>query len=210
LALLLFSCAWALPVKPALSPEMIAAAKKTLAQSVFNHSIDPGTKTQLLLLIGDREGTQSALKRCAEYSSVIEKEFHNRGIPEEMAVLAFVESRCENKPRNGGENAGIWSFSRFTASQYELGSEIGADDRLDPAKSTAAAATFIDEEHRLWADWPLSVLAYRYGNVELRKVVKKLASKDPLRIQSALSKEHYFEQVQAVFILTKNLKAFGF
>lgn len=196
--------------KVELSETMIAAAKQTLSGSVLHREVDQGVRAQLLKLLEDREGTQKGIARCSKYADLIKTELDKHGVPAEMGQIPFVESRCQNELRNAGENGGIWSFSSFTSALYELGSEKGIDDRLDPVKETIAAGDFLDEEFRAVPNWPLVILGYRYGKAQVKTAEKQIKSADPLKVQHQLHKEAYLDQVTAAFILSKNLKVFGF
>lgn len=97
---------------------------------------------------------------------------------DQLAYLAWVESRLSPRVCSAKGARGMWQFMPATARQYALRVERGHDERCDWRKSTGAAARFLGD---LFADFEggypfLAIASYNSGEVRTRRV------RDSLRI----------------------------
>lgn len=84
------------------------------------------------------------------------------GVPVELAALPHIESSYNYDARSHVGAAGIWQFMRGTAQSY-LRLTRYVDERLDPIRSTEAAARRLRENYEVLGNWPLAITAYNYG-----------------------------------------------
>jgi len=111
---------------------------------------------------GMRERFRRSLLRARHYKSTMERIFRAAGLPAELVLLAAVESGFNNTARSHRGAAGIWQFTRATARKY-MTVNRRRDDRLNPIRSTRAAARLLSEYYQLLGGWPLAITAYNYG-----------------------------------------------
>lgn len=87
-----------------------------------------------------------AKKRRERYKDMIEKIFTKNKIPFDLSYIAFVESDFQVKAYNPYSGArGLWQLMPATARQYGLQVNRKVDERIDPKKSTEAAASYIND-----------------------------------------------------------------
>ena len=82
-------------------------------------------------------------KRAEKYLAYVKQTFRQKGIPEELAYLACVESGYNPKAQSRAGAAGAWQFMTFTGMKYGLNQDQFRDERLDIFKSTEAAADYL-------------------------------------------------------------------
>ncbi len=79
------------------------------------------------------------------------------GVPTDFIYLAFAESAF------AGYHDGPWQLTKATARDFGLRVNRWVDERLDPLKSTRAAAEYLASLHDLLEDWRLTIVAWNTG-----------------------------------------------
>ncbi|MBU0516485.1 MAG: lytic transglycosylase domain-containing protein, partial [Proteobacteria bacterium] len=98
-----------------------------------------------------------SLKRAERHLPMIRRVFKAYGIPRSLAYMALIESGFRTSPTSRAGARGLWQFIPSTARSYGLRVNRRVDDRLDPVKSTYAAAMFLTDLYKKFKDWPLAV-----------------------------------------------------
>ncbi len=111
---------------------------------------------------GLRERFREGLVRSRYYRPTMERIFRQAGLPPELVTLAQVESGFQTRAKSTAGACGIWQFTRATGKKYMKVSRY-RDDRLNPIRSTEAAAKLLRSNYDLLGDWPLAITAYNYG-----------------------------------------------
>ncbi len=111
---------------------------------------------------GLRERFREGILRSRHYRPTMERIFRAVGLPVELVTLAEVESGFHPGARSSAGAVGIWQFTRSTGRQYmKINSRY--DERLNPVRSTEAAARLLRHNYDVLGDWPLAITAYNYG-----------------------------------------------
>lgn len=131
--------------------------------------------------LGQSDRFRAGLIRSGAWETHIAETLANLGLPAELAVLPHVESSFNPAAYSKVGAAGLWQFMRSTGRRY-MRIDNAVDDRLDPFRSTEAAAQLLAYNHRLLGSWPLALTAYNHGAEGVRRAKETLGTDDIVRI----------------------------
>ena len=83
-------------------------------------------------------------------------------------MLPHVESSFNAAAYSKVGAAGLWQFMRSTGRRY-MRVDDAVDERLDPYRSTEAAAQLLAYNYRVLGSWPLALTAYNHGAAGMRR-----------------------------------------
>lgn len=176
----------------------------------------------------------NALRRSAQYGygPVIQRVFHETGLPRQLVYLPLVESNYDERaigPKTRyGYAKGMWQFISSTGAHFGL--KIGPlhdepmydtkDERFDWLKATTSAARYIKmlSSHETQASSMLVMACYNWGEGNVRALVNKLPPTPQdrnfwrLLRDKKVPKETY-DYVLSIFsaaVICENPKLFGF
>ncbi|MEA1868131.1 MAG: LysM peptidoglycan-binding domain-containing protein [Thermodesulfobacteriota bacterium] len=110
-------------------------------------------------------------KRSGKYRDEIVNALKEAGLPEDLSWLPLIESGFKVKALSRARALGLWQFIPSTGYKFGLNRDTWIDERLDPAKSTAAAISYLEELHQIFGDWTTVLAAYNCGEgTVLRKI----------------------------------------
>jgi len=131
--------------------------------------------------LGQSDRFKAGLIRSGAWETHIAETLANLGLPAELAVLPHVESSFNPAAYSKVGAAGLWQFMRSTGRRY-LRIDNAVDDRLDPFRSTEAAAQLLAYNYRLLGTWPLALTAYNHGSEGMRRAKESLGTDDIVKI----------------------------
>ncbi len=129
-------------------------------------------------LYGSRRTMEVFSQRSEDYLGHARKVFRQRGMPEELAYLALVESGYRATVKSHAGAAGMWQFMPYTGKHYGLHQDRYVDERLDPYESVEAAATYLQQLHDMFDDWLLAIAAYNAGQGKIKRAMQGTGAKD--------------------------------
>lgn len=168
-----------------------------------------------------RGGMCAVSKQSERYLAYARKVFRDKGMPEELANLAIIESGYKPGAVSSAGAAGAWQFMPSTGKIYGLTQDEWQDERLDPYRATEAAADYLAKLYADFGDWPMAIAAYNAGEGKLKRAKEGTGGKnffevksrnDSLDEKAQLREEtqRYVPKFLAVSKIMRNLPKLGF
>jgi membrane-bound lytic murein transglycosylase D len=181
---------------------------------------DPASNQQQVKFFVDRFTTSRRdvvglwFQRSPQYLGMILPIFRARGLPDELAYTAMIESGFNPRAVSRVGAKGLWQFMAPTARLYGLRVDRWVDDRLDPEKSTIAAASYLRDLHTQYGSWELAQAAYNAGAVKVDRAVRQTGSTDfwTLAKTKLLKREtkEFVPAIHAAVVIGRDPSQYGF
>ena len=140
--------------------------------------------------LGQADRFKEGLIRSGAWQEHVEKTLKKEGLPPELAVLPHVESSFNPRAYSKVGAAGLWQFMRSTGRRW-LRIDNVVDERLDPYKSTIAAAHFLNMNYSVLGSWPLALTAYNHGAGGMRRAKEQLGTDNIVTILRGYKSETF-------------------
>lgn len=172
----------------------------------------------LLFFKDDPRGRELAgawLKRREKFGPMLRRVLGEHSLPTDLQYVAMVESGYDPLAHSASEAWGMWQFIKAPAEYYGLRVDHWADERLDPERSTRAAARFLGDLNQRFGSWELAFAAYNMGYGGLLRAIKKYNTNDYWllsHLEAGLPFETslYVAKITAMAIVANNPERFGF
>jgi membrane-bound lytic murein transglycosylase D len=132
---------------------------------------------QVRFQLGQADRFREGLIRSGAYRDYIASTFEQMKLPRELAALPHVESSFNTYAYSKVGAAGMWQFMRSTGRRF-LRIDATVDERLDPYRSTQAAARFLEQNYIVLGSWPLALTAYNHGTAGMRRAKEEMGTSD--------------------------------
>ena len=153
------------------------------------------------------------VKRSMLYYNMAQRIFKEKGLPHDLFYLALVESNFNYKAVSRAGAVGLWQFIYSTGKNYNLRSSWWHDDRLDPEKSTIAAARHLNDLYNIFKNWNLALAAYNSGAGKVSRAIKRNKKlglpTDYWSLKLPRETKGYVPAFMAVVHIFKNYKHYG-
>lgn len=156
-------------------------------------------------------GWMTAADRYGEW---VRDVFASYGIPRDLSHLGMVESGYRPTVRSHAGAVGMWQFMPATGRGMGLRIDELVDERMDPVRSTHAAARHLRDLNRQFrGDWALAAAAYNAGTGRISRGLGRFGVTNfwDLAQRGDLAEEtrHYVPRLYAVTIIAKDPTRFG-
>lgn len=192
-----------------------AAVVAVSPRPAYPVSINPQVQYFLDRFTGARRDVVNLwVGRSGRYLGMIREVLRNRGLPEELAYTAMIESGFNPLAVSRAGAKGMWQFMAGTARRYGLRVDQWIDERLDPEKSTVAAASYLKDLHAMFGSWALAQAAYNAGEVKVTRAIRATGSSDfwTLAKTKHLRNEtkDFVPAIHAATLIAENPDQYGF
>ena len=110
------------------------------------------------------------------YRLYVREQLKKRNMPAVLEYLPVVESEYKATAKSRSGARGLWQFMENSMSPF-LKKNEWFDERLDPWKATDAALSKLQDNYRMFGDWPIAIAAYNCGAGAMRRALKKADAK---------------------------------
>ncbi|MCC6554881.1 MAG: transglycosylase SLT domain-containing protein [Polyangiaceae bacterium] len=154
------------------------------------------------------------MKKSGRYGAAIRRVLRDQGLPEDILWLSLVESGFDPAVHSPAGAAGLWQFMPEGARIYGLTVDRWVDERLDPERSTLAAARYLADLRQRFGGWELAFAAYNMGYGGLLASIRKYNTNDfweLSRLEAGMPLETalYVPKIISIAIVARNKKVFG-
>lgn len=156
----------------------------------------------------------SWLSRTQRYIPRIQAVFKEKGLPQDLAYLAMIESGFSPFANSPKSAVGYWQFIKPTAERYRLKVNWWLDERRDIQKSTVAAADYLTDMYKMFNSWYLAAAGYNTGEGRVKRLIAKHGTKNfwELSDKNGFVKEtqDYIPKLIAAVLIAKAPSLYGF
>lgn len=154
------------------------------------------------------------LARSGRYLPMILDVFRQKGLPEDLVFTVMIESGFNPVAVSQAGAKGLWQFMAPTARLYGLRVDGWLDERLDPEKSTVAAANYLRDLYAQFGSWDLAQAAYNAGDGKIQHAIDRTGSRDfwTLHKTSLLLDEtkNFVPAIHAATLIGRQPERYGF
>jgi membrane-bound lytic murein transglycosylase D len=154
------------------------------------------------------------LVRAGRYLPMVLNVFRQKGLPEELVFTAMIESGFDPLAASRAGARGLWQFMAPTARRYGLRVDRWMDERLDPEKSTVAAARHFIDLYAVFGSWNLAQAAYNAGERTVLEAIRAMGTSDfwALARGRLLADEtkNFIPAIKAATLIAREPERYGF
>ncbi|QJD58549.1 LysM peptidoglycan-binding domain-containing protein [Pseudomonas sp. gcc21] len=135
---------------------------------------NPRIDQQRLVYTSQPRYFESTSARSQLYLHYVVEQIDARGLPQELALLPFVESSYNPMAYSSSHAAGLWQFIPSTGKIFSLRQDWWYDGRRDVTASTQAALDYLTSLNETFdGDWLLALAAYNCGPGCVGRAIKR-------------------------------------
>src|SRR5262245_22596708 len=154
------------------------------------------------------------LVRAGRYLPMVLDVCKQKGLPEELVFTAMIESGFDPLAASRAGAKGLWQFMAPTARRHGLRVDNRLDERLDPEKSTVAAARHFLDLYAVFGSWNLAQAPYNAGERTVVEAIKAMGTSGVWAPAGgrwlADETKNFVPAIQAATIIAREPERYGF
>ena len=154
--------------------------------------------------------TTLILKRSRRYFDQVGPILRKYGIPDDLKYLMAIESNLDPKALSTAGAAGLWQFTKSTATQYGLEVSGEVDERYHIEKETVAACKFLKDALAKFGNWMTVAASYNAGQGGISKRLSDQRQKRAMDLFLVTETSRYMFRILVAKMFFENPEAFGF
>jgi membrane-bound lytic murein transglycosylase D len=197
--------------------EIVAPRRDILGSVNYDLPVEANSwvEEELDFLVGQRRAVISRwLERGDPYEAYIKGILAEERVPTDLYYVAMIESGFVATARSHAGAVGFWQFMPATGRSMGLRVDSLVDERMDPVRSTRAAARHLRSLHRIYGDWALAAAAYNAGSGRVSRAMQAYGASNfwdlAQRGNLAAETKHYVPRLYAMTIIGRDRARFGF
>ncbi len=144
------------------------------ARTPFNVEYNPILESVIKSYLKRNKRSMERLMALSEYYfPMFEQQLDRLDVPLEIKYLAIVESALNPRAKSHMGATGLWQFMFATGKMHGLDVSSYVDERMDPIRSTSAAAEYLASLYRTFGDWDLVLASYNSGPGNVSKAIRR-------------------------------------
>ena len=160
------------------------------SKTPFQIDYTPLLEETIINYLENRQSTYLELYSKSEYFfPIFENALQKYNVPLELKYIPVIESALNPRAKSRVGATGLWQFMFNTAKDLDLKVNSYVDERMDPIKSSEAAAKYLSELYARFNDWNLAIAAYNYGPGNIRRAIKASGYSNFWNLRGYLPKE---------------------
>jgi len=160
------------------------------SKTPFQIDYTPLLEEAIINHLENRQATYLELYSKSDYFfPIFENALQKYNVPLELKYLPVVESALNPRAKSRVGATGLWQFMFNTAKDLGLKVNSYVDERMDPVKSSEAAAKYLSELYIRFNDWNLAIAAYNYGPGNIKRAIKASGYSNFWNLRGYLPKE---------------------
>ncbi len=121
----------------------------------------------------NKKSMENLMALSSYYFPLFEQKLDKYNVPLEIKYLAIVESALNPRARSRVGATGLWQFMFATGKMHGLDVSSYVDERMDPVRSSEAAAQYLSTLYRVFEDWDLVLASYNSGPGNVSKAIRR-------------------------------------
>jgi membrane-bound lytic murein transglycosylase D len=197
--------------------EVVAPRRDILGSVSYDLPVEGNSwvEEELDFLVGQRRAVIARwLERGDPYEAYIKGILAEERVPTDLYHMAMIESGFVATARSHAGAVGFWQFMPATGRSMGLRVDSLVDERMDPVRSTRAAARHLRSLHRIYGDWALAAAAYNAGSGRISRAMQAYGASNfwdlAQRGNLAAETKHYVPRLYAMTIIGRDRARFGF
>ena len=160
------------------------------SKTPFQIDYTPLLEEAIINHLENRQATYLELYSKSDYFfPIFENALQKYNVPLELKYIPVIESALNPRAKSRVGATGLWQFMFNTAKDLDLKVNSYVDERMDPIKSSEAAAKYLSELYARFNDWNLAIAAYNYGPGNIRRAIKASGYSNFWNLRGYLPKE---------------------